>query len=81
MGRGGGGAQSLSLINLNCFRTFLVLLCDLLIQMGIGGGGGSSRPPRPQSPLPTALPGYFNIFLLQSSSFDQDFLDKLTRLC
>ena len=35
---GGGGSR----INLNCFRTFLVLLCVLLFQMEIivwGGGG------------------------------------------
>jgi hypothetical protein len=31
-GRGGGGGGA-SRINLNCFRTFLVLLCVLLIQM------------------------------------------------
>jgi hypothetical protein len=35
LGGGGGGAQ---LINLNCFRTFLVSLCVLLIQMEIIGG-------------------------------------------
>jgi hypothetical protein len=35
---GGGGSR----INLNCFRTFLLLLCVLLVQMEIIGGGGSS---------------------------------------
>jgi hypothetical protein len=32
-GGGGGGGGGDSRINLNCFRTFLVLLCVLLIQM------------------------------------------------
>ena len=35
---GGGGGRGSSRINLNCFRTFLVSLCVLLIQMEIIGG-------------------------------------------
>ena len=44
-GGGGGGLKNKSDVNLNCFRTFLVLLCVFAyIRMEImgGGGGGAS---------------------------------------
>ena len=38
---GGGGSRIYKSEYINCFRTFLILLCVLLIQMEIIGGGGA----------------------------------------